>query len=288
MYKSNILNKNKLMTKKIYFLLCAALLLALTACQSDSDDKYVEKPALDLYQVGLKEIKEQHFKKAGKSFEEVIRQHPYSDYATRAQLMAAFSYYKAQEYEEALASINAFIQLHPANEHIPYAHYLKGLCFYNQISSVERDQQMTEKAMDAFLVLIQRFPSNPYAKDAAIKIDLLKEYLAGWNMEVARFYEKKMMHLAALNRFKFVVMNYETTSHVPEALFRLVEVYLQLGLIKDAQAAAVVLGHNFPGNKWYQRAYDLLKGHNLFPKEDSLKIQRTWETHNHVAQPYYS
>jgi len=139
--------------KNIYFLACAVVFLTLTGCQSDSEDKYVEKPALELYQVGLDQIKEERFKKAGKSFEEMICQHPYSQYATRAQLMASFAYYKAQEYEDALASMHLF-SFTPYL--FPYAQYSKGLCFYNQISSVERNQQMTEKALDAFNLLIQR------------------------------------------------------------------------------------------------------------------------------------
>lgn len=274
--------------KKNFWYFAFSLLLLLPGCHTEDNDKYVEKPALELYDAGLKQMKDNYFKKAGKSFEEVIRQHPYSQYAVRAQLMAAYAYYKAQEYEEAVAGVNAFIQLYPGNTHIPYAYYLKGLCFYNQISSVERDQQMTERAAEAFEVLIQRFPSSVYAKDAKVKLDLIKEYLAGWNMEVGRFYERKSLPLAALNRFKFVVMNYETTSHVPEALYRLVEVYLQLGIIKEAQACTVVLGHNFPGSEWYKKGYNLLQLRNLLPKEGDIKIQKTWKKPDHVTKSYYS
>ena len=266
-------------------LLVVALGGLLSGCKTDKDEKYEEKPVQELYQKATENIKNSNFKQAAKDFEEVIRQHPYSAYATRAQLMSAYSYYRAQKYEDAIVSADAFVQLHPGNKDVPYAYYLKGLCFYNQISSVERDQKMTEHAFNTFQELVKRFPLSPYAKDAKLKLDLTSEFLAGGFMDIGRFYQMQYLPIAAVNRFKQVITKYETTSHVPEALYRLIETYLQLGIEKEAQAAAVVLGHNFPGSSWYKLGYELLASKDLLPKSKSeFKIRKVWEQPANAAQ----
>ncbi len=260
----------------------------LSGCKTDKDEKYDEKPVEELYKKATDNVKDGNFKKAGGDFEEVIRQHPYSAYATRAQLMAAYAYYRAQKYEDAIVSADAFVQLHPANKDVPYAYYLKGLCFYNQISSVERDQKMTEHAFDTFQELIKRFPLSPYSKDAKLKLDLTSEFLAGGCMEVGRFYQKEFLPISAVNRFMCVVTKYETTSQVPEALYRLIEAYLELGIEKEAQACLLVLGHNFPGTVWYKDGYELLSSKNLLPSSKSkIKLKKTWGQPANAAKSNY-
>ena len=250
----------------------------LSGCQSDKDDKYEEKPVADLYKKATAEIKDKSFKRAAKSYEEVIRQHPYSNLAMRAHIMAAYAHYRAQQYEDAVASVDAFVQLYPSNKHVPYAYYLKALCYYNQISSVERDQRITESAEFALNELVRRFPYSPYAKDARLKLDLTREHIAGGYMNIGRFYQRQSLPISALGRFQQVVKHYDRTTHTPEALYRLVEINLNLGILKEAQAAAAVLGHNYPKNKWYQKAYKLLENKNQLPeKNQNIKLSKTWE-----------
>lgn len=275
--------------KKIFIFSSLFALLFLAGCQSDKDDKYEEKPVTELYTKAVKNLKDSSFKLAAKDFEEVIRQHPYSNYATRAQVMSAYAHYRGQSYEDAVASVNVFIQLYPAHKDVPYAYYLKGLCYYNQISSVERDQKITETAEHVFKELIQRFPYSTYAKDARLKLDLTREHIAGGHMEIGRFYQIQHLPIAAVNRFREVVQRYDRSTHTPEALYRLVEVYLDLGILKEAQASAVVLGHNFPQGKWYKKAYTLLEKNKQLPDENdkTIKLSKTWESatrapkHNH-------
>lgn len=261
-----------------------ALCLALAGCKNAQDDKYEEKPVKSLYDSATKNLADSKFKKAAKDYEEVLRQHPYSAYATRAQLMAAYAHYRGGDYEDAVVSADAFIQLHPAHKDVAYAYYLKALCFYNQIESSERDQRMTENALAAFDELTRRFPLSQYAKDAKLKMALTREHLAGSFMDVGRFYQAQKLYFAALGRFKQVVQHYETTSHTPEALYRLVEVYLQLGIIKEAQATTAVLGHNYPGSKWYQKSFNLLQRHNALPSQE-VKLEQGWKSPGNAAQP---
>lgn len=257
-------------------LLCATL-LSLTSCKNDKEDVYEEKPVAELYDKGTKELKDKNYKAAAKNYEEVIRQHPYSNYATRAHIMAAYAHYRGGAYEEAISSTNSFIQLYPANKHAPYAYYLKGLCYYNQISSVERDQKLTEAAEQVFKELVARFPFSEYARDAKLKLDLTREHIAGSHMEIGRFYQKQNLPISALGRFRTVVQNYDQSTHTPEALYRLVEVNLNLGILKEAQASAAVLGYNYPKNKWYRKAYKLLEDHNQLPDtNERIQLKKTW------------
>ena len=253
-----------------------AAILFLVSCGSDKE-KYEEKPVETLYKRAEKLLEEGKNKKAGIAFEEVIRQHPYSGWAKQAQLMSAYSYYKAQSFEDAVASLDTYLQIYPGSQDIPYAYFLKGMCFYVQISTVDRDQEMTELAKNTFEELIRRFPQSKYAKDAKLKLDLAYEHLAGKNMEIGRFYLSQKLLIAALNRFQEVIKEYEGTSHVPEALHRLVEIYLMLGIIGEAQATAVVLGHNYSDNVWYKRTYKLLDSKDLLPKADlDVNLKKQW------------
>ena len=213
-------------------------------------------------------MEEKDYVEAAHQFDEVERQHPYSEWAARAQLMAAFAHYQNYKYDDASNTLNRFIQIHPGHPQIAYAYYLKALCHYEQISDVRRDQANTQKAMDELREVTRRFPSSPYARDAELKIDLAKDHLAGKEMEIGRYYMSQKQYIAALGRFRRVIEDYQTTSHVPEALHRIVESYLLIGIPKEAQTAAAVLGHNFPGSKWYQDSYTLLKGKNLEPQKD--------------------
>jgi outer membrane protein assembly factor BamD len=236
-----------------------ALTLALAAC-ADKPEPYVEKPVEDLYNTALNSLEERLYLRAATQFEEVERQHPYSAWATKASLMAAFSFYQANKYEDAISALNQFVELHPSHRDAAYAYYLKGLCYYEQISDVGRDQEITDRALKALDEVIRRFPESRYARDAALKIDLTRNHLAGKEMEIGRYYLSRGQYLAAINRFRRVVDNYQTTEQVPEALLRLTEAYLALGIREEAQAAAAVLGYNYPGSDWYRDAYALVSG----------------------------
>ncbi len=241
---------------------CALLfggLLFLNACSS-TDEPYVERPVDVLYNEAMDNLEAGDDKKAAKLFDEVERQHPYSSWATKAQLMAAYSHYRANEYDEAVAAADRFIELHPANPDVPYAYYLKGLSYYERISDIHRDQEMTEQAKKVFEEVVARFPDTEYARDARLKIDLCNDHLAGKEMVVGRYYLKRGYYLAAINRFKAVVDQYQSTTHTPEALLRLTEAYSALGIDGEARKSAAVLGYNFPQTEWYADAYTLVGG----------------------------
>jgi outer membrane protein assembly factor BamD len=239
----------------------AALVVALavlSACSEKKDD-YVERPVEELYNEAMDLMDKSEYYRAAKAFEEVERQHPYSVWATKAQMMAAYALYERNKYDDAIIQLDRFIQLHPGNKDTAYAYYLKGLCYYEQITDVARDQKMTEMAMKTLQEVVDRFPASSYAKDAKLKVDLARDHLAGKEMTVGRYYQGRNQWLAALNRYKAVVENFQTTTHVPEALHRMVEIYLTLGLDEEAKKTAAVLGHNFPGSDWYEDTYSLVK-----------------------------
>ena len=194
-------------------------------------------------------------------FDEVERQHPYSPWARRAQLMGSFSYYVAKDYNKAIQAAQRFLQIHPGNKDAPYAFYLIALSYYEQISDVQRDQKITDQALTALNEINRRFPNSDYAADARLKIDLVRDHLAGKEMEIGRHYERSGKWIAAQIRFQNVVDNYETTSHAPEALYRLTETSLALGIPAEAVKYAAVLGANYPGNDWYDKAYELVQDH---------------------------
>ncbi len=235
----------------------AALLLA--ACSSSDLDAVQEEGDVDvLYNRAAAALDEKNYAQATKYFQEVERQHPYSKWATQAQLMAAYSSYLNQNYDEAVLALDRFIELHPGSEDVDYAHYLKALSYYEQISDVRRDQLMTEEAMNALETLIRLHPNSKYTRDATLKRDLTLDHLAGKEMEIGRYYINRGHVNAAINRFLVVVKHYQTTTHTAEALHRLVEAYLTLGIKHEAERVASVLGYNYPGSKWYKRSYDLL------------------------------
>jgi outer membrane protein assembly factor BamD len=235
--------------------------LALGGCgSSDEDTNYTEQPVELLYNRALDALGQQEYKAAAKGFEEVDRQHPYSVWATKAEIMAAFAYYQSNKYDEAIIALDRFIQLHPGHRDIPYAYYLKALCYYEQISDIGRDQRITQQALDALAEVVKRFPESPYARDARLKVELAIDHLAGKEMAVGRYYQANQQYIGAINRYRVVIERYQTTTHVPEALHRLVESYLSLGVKSEAQEAAAVLGYNFPGSDWYQDSYYLMTG----------------------------
>jgi outer membrane protein assembly factor BamD len=253
------------------FLAVAALSSALLigACSSDDEIEYQERPVEDLYNNAMDSLEAQDYKTATQLFDEVERQHPYSPWATKAQIMAAYAYYQADQYDEAVSALDRFIQLHPANPEVPYAHYLMGLCYYERISDPARDQEMTQEARRVFSELIARYPDSQYARDARVKLDLTNDHLAGKEMVVGRYYLRQKHYLAAINRFKTVIQNYQTTTHVPEALHRLVEAYRALGLDDEANKVAAVLGYNFPGSEWYVDSYALVEDGAVRPPNQS-------------------
>jgi outer membrane protein assembly factor BamD len=224
----------------------------------------------------MAEMQRGFYREAARAFEEVERQHPYSVWATKAQLMAAYAHYQGNDYDEAVVALDRFISLHPGNPDIAYAYYLKALSYYEQISDVERDQKMTDLALSTLKEIIARFPDSRYARDAKIKIDLAVDHLAGKEMEIGRYYLKRGNWLAAVNRFKAVVDKYQTTTHVPEALHRMSEAYTAMGLHDEARRVAAVLGHNFPGNDWYMDSYEMIEEKQVRPRRAEKVWYKPW------------
>ncbi|HYC04286.1 MAG TPA: outer membrane protein assembly factor BamD [Azospirillaceae bacterium] len=236
-------------------------LLLLASCAGEREEiPYIERPVEHIYTEAANAMDRENYQRAALLFEEVERQHPYSQWAVRAQLMSAYANYQSLKYDDAINTLDRFIALHPGNRNVAYAYYLKGLCYYEQIADVRRDQSMTELSLTALGEVVRRFPASPYARDAKLKIELAQDHLAGKDMEVGRFYQRTGLHTAAIKRFRNVVDRYQTTSHVPEALHRLTESYLALGITDEAKATAAVLGHNYPGSDWYQDTYALMTG----------------------------
>ena len=240
--------------------------MALTAgCSSGSaqgrDTAYVARDVETLYTAAKERLDRGSALQAATLFDEVERQHPYSPWARRAQLMSAFSYYVSRDYNKAIQSAQRFLSIHPGNRDAPYALYLIALSYYEQISDVTRDQKVTQQALTALNEVVRRYPSTRYGADAKLKLDLVNDHLAGKEMEIGRFYQRSGKWLAASLRFRNVIEGYQTTSHTPEALYRQVECYLSLGIPEEAQKAAAVLGANYAGNEWYEKAYKLMNRH---------------------------
>ena len=219
----------------------------------------IEQPVDTLYNDALNTALNGDIEKAGEKFEEVERQHPYSAWAVRAQVMAAWSFYQANQYSDAVNALDRFIELYPAHAYTEYAYYLRALCFYEQIVDVERDADMTRRALEAFEDLIRRYPEGTYARDSQLKLDLTRSHLAGKEMAVGRFYLEKGHFNAAIQRFEVVITQYDTTSQVPEALYRLSEAYLSLGLIDEAERVGAVALYNYPSSIWTDRLLVLVE-----------------------------
>ena len=240
---------------------CAALGLGGGGAKPGSNTRYVARDVNTLYNAAKEKLDAKQYEVAAALFDEVERQHPYSPWARRAQLMSSFSYYMAQKYNESVSASRRFLQIHPGNKDAPYAYYLIALSYYEQISDVTRDQKITQQALSALGEVQRRYPNTRYASDATLKIDLVNDHLAGKEMEIGRFYQRRALWLASALRFREVVDKYDTTTHAPEALFRLTESYLAMGVPAEAKKSAAVLGANYPGSKWYERAYDLMQKH---------------------------
>ena len=246
---------------------CGHMKNAFARKEPKQDLSYQERPVELLYATGAKKLDERSWKEATQYFDEVERQHPYSEWARRAVLMEAYASYEADNYEDAVAAADRFISLYPGNPSAAYAYYLKAQCWFEQINDVGRDQATTEQALASLSEVQRRFPTTEYALDAKLKTDLVYDQLAGKEMTVGRYYLRQGQPVAAMGRFKTVIDRYQTTSHTPEALYRLVEANLTLGLSEEAKRDGAVLGFNFPGDPWYGQAYKLLTAKGLRPQE---------------------
>ena len=237
----------------------AALVLAGCAGHGGpKDTAYVAHDVDSLYIAAKTKLDQHAYKAAAELFDEVERQHPYSVWARRAELMSAFSYYMARDYAKSVQASQRFLSIHPGNKDAAYAYYLIALDYYDQISDVSRDQRDTQQALSALNDVVRRYPDSRFAIDAKLKIDLVNDHLAGKEMDIGRFYERSGKWLAAEIRFRNVITSYQTTGHIQEALFRLVETNLALGIPQEAEKNAAVLGANYPGSDWYKRAFRLM------------------------------
>jgi outer membrane protein assembly factor BamD len=252
------------------FAVVLVLAIALGGCQllhpkKKSDTTYADQPVEQLYSVGATRLDGHRWAEAITYFKEVERQHPYSEWSRRAILMEAYAHYQANDYDAAIADANRFVELYPGNGSAAYAYYLKAECYFEQILDVGRDQAATEQAASAMREVSRRFPHTEYASDARLKIDMINDQLAGKEMTIGRYYLRSGNTLAAIGRFKLVIERFQTTSHTPEALERLTEAYLTLGLVEEAKRNAAVLGYNYPGDYWYQAAYKIMtdRGYSL-------------------------
>ncbi|MGE3065268.1 MAG: outer membrane protein assembly factor BamD [Hyphomicrobiaceae bacterium] len=255
--------------------------VALSACSSSNDNAKLlnPDPPGKMYADAELMLNKGHFSDAAKKFEDIDRDHPYSPEARRAIVMAAYSFYKAGKYPEAIASAQRYTTLHPGTKEAALAHHIIASANFDEIKSPARDQTATRKALNELRVLRQRYPDSPYSKQAENRIRLAEDLLAASEMNVGRYYLKGRNYGAAINRFKVVVTDYQTTAHVEEALYRIVEADLALGIAPDAQATAAVLGHNFPNSSWYKDAYGLLQEQNLSPQHNSGSwIAKAWKT----------
>ena len=236
---------------------------------SKDDETYVEEPADKLYNEGLYLLNDKKdYKSAAKKFEEVDRQHPYSDWARKSLIMTAFAYYEDGEYDESVTAAKRYVTLHPGSPDAAYAQFLIGSSYFDRIPDISRDQERTEKAVAELQEVIRKFPNTEYAIAAKKKIEIARDQLAGKEVDIGRWYMQKKDFTGAINRFKVVVTRYQTTRHVEEALMRLTEAYMSLGIVDEAQTSAAVLGHNFPDSPWYQDAYNLVKARGLEPTEN--------------------
>jgi outer membrane protein assembly factor BamD len=237
-------------------------------------------PVEQLYNNGVDALNSKRYKAAATEFDNVEQYYPYSPWATNAQLMHGYAQYLQNDYIDAISVLDRFIQLHPTNRDIAYAYYLRALSYYEQIADIQRDQKGTSEAMAALQEVVNRFPDSAYARDSRLKIDLCRDHLAGKEMEIGRYYEKQHLYTAAIGRFQRVVDDYQTTNHVPEALHRLTEIYLILGLTEQAKTTAAVLGHNYPGNRWYADSYNQLVADGEIPNAQGRTVQQGFFARN--------
>lgn len=237
-----------------------------------SDDDaivYSTDPADKLYNEGLYFLDQRDYRKADQKFKELDLQHPYTEWARKANMMAVYSKYKQGNYDEAITEGRRYISLHPGSSDAAYAQFLIGMSHYNQITDVSRDQSRTQQAMLAFEEVTRRYPDSEYADQASQRIQVARDQIAAKEMDIGRYYLKERNFIGAVNRFKTVVTEYQTTRHVEEALARIAESYMAMGIVNEAQTAAAILGHNFPQSPWYKDTFNLIQSKGLSPREDS-------------------
>lgn len=246
------------LAKLLFSIISVAACLSLSGCKSKKIDEDQIVPETELYQEGVNLLKKQQYSKAAEEFARIFYQDPGNKISPQTELMQSYALFLEGQYDEAVDVLDMFIKLHPMNEDIAYAYYLKALAYYMQISNVKLDQSRTFLARDSFEEVMKFFPKTKYAIDAALKIDLVNDHLAGKEMDVGRYYLQRNNPIAAINRFQLIIEEYQTTSHAPEALYRLVESNLMLGINEEAKKYAAVLGYNYPDNIWYKHAYSLI------------------------------
>ena len=262
---------------KLRPVLLGAAVIALTACASGSKKErlaYVERPAELIYTQALDQMDRNDWADAKLLFQEVERQHPFSVWARRSMLMSAYASYRSADHDESIAMAQRFIGLHPGSDTAPYAYYLIAINYYDQIYDVGRDQATTTAAEASLQQVVRRYPESDYARDARLKLELTHDHLAGKEMSIGRYYLKQSQQLAAIGRFKTVVSQYETTSQTEEALHRLVESYVSIGIIQEAKLVGSVLGHNYPNSEWYKESYDLLENYGVNLDEEIRKPRK--------------
>jgi len=270
--------------KKSSLLLVVAVALAVAGCsgkgKEKSDVSLEGKSPEAIFNSGEALLSKRKASKAAIRFSEVERLYPYSDWAKRSVIMSAFAHHEAEEYEESRAAAQRYLDFYPADDDAPYAQYLIALSFYDQIDDVSRDQGVTFQALQALRTTVERYPDSEYANSALLKFDLALDHLAGKEMEIGRYYLKRGHYAAAINRFRIVVEDFQTTTHTPEALHRLVESYISLGIEADAQTAGAILGYNFQGSDWYKDSHVLLTGQGIATdaenKKSSRWLRRIW------------
>lgn len=271
------------------WILATAFSVGLGGCSAIQGDQSSIRPKIAppeiMYNDGIDALQTLRFELAVREFESLQQNFPYSGYVASAQIMESYAYYLQRKYPEAVQQINRFIGLHPTSQDIAYAYYLRALCFYEQISDVQRDQRGTLEAMNALEEVVIRYPQTKYARDAQLKIALCRDHLAGKEMSIGRYYQQRHNYGAAINRYQRVVQDFQTTNHVAEALERMVESYLDLGLVEQARKSAEVLGYNYPNSKWYRYAYTLLKDHNLLGTNLHLPGKLITESNAVLAPP---
>lgn len=280
-----------------YWRLAAALMIALSAAGCDtlsSMNPFEDKgPKSDigkderadvLYNEGLARLEARDYTNAQRRFVELDKQYPYSQWSQKALLLSTFAAFEGADYAEAINHGRRYVQLYPASPETPYAQYLVGMSFHNQILDINRDQERAEKSLQVMEDLVRKWPNSEYAKDARERIRIARDQLAGKEMDVGRYYLTKRNYTGAINRFREVLVKYQNTRHVEEALSRITEAYMGLGIVNEAQTAAAVLGHNFPDSPWYKDAYALLESQGTKPREDTGSwISRTFRGFTRVV-----
>ena len=255
---------------RVSALIFATIFILLSNCSenqvgidnSPSEDKAAE----EIFNSGEKEILRKRYGDAAEKFTEVERLYPYSDWAKRALIMQVYSFHKDRSYENVVSAANRFIEFHPNDKDVPYAYYLIGLSYYDQVLAIGRDQELAKEALRVFSLITKEYPESKYASSSQIRFNFLRDHLASKEMEVGRYYLKRSHYAPAINRFRGVIEEFPTTSQVPEALHRLVEAYLSLGLVNEAQTAGAILGYNYRSTEWYDRTFALLSSKGLKPK----------------------